>query len=389
MSKDLYIMLDNPIIKNEEFIRYLRVSNDKKVKGVKIEEIPNKTKVYRISNKDKSVYLKKSERKKEQKELVFIGAIKKTNKNNFDPGMNKKIISTKGLVNNQYYLTIEGHELLDEERDIRVAPLYFLIDRYLKDKNKAGQTNKKRIISLILRFEDQTMLLSYVMDEYGEIINLDYSIQSISEDLEIDEINEQALGGLSNIQGYGSSSENTEFIVIPEVLLYDYLTDGYKKDTYPVNYEFLYVSKMVVASGLLAVSLCILLGGFSFNKIQKEMLNNSIEERSSLMDRTPNVNNYKKAQIKKHVSYYVESKNIDYNNIFKASEFLSKPFFKIKVDADLNKVQINVYSDSRNIDNYYISKILNELPTPEGYVKGAVYSNGALENYGVKYDKKK
>lgn len=389
MSKDLYIMLDNPIIKNEDFIRYLKVSNDKKVSGVKLEDIPDKTKVYRISNKDKNVYLKKSERKKEQKELSFISAIKKTNKNNFNSGINKKIIAINGLIKNQYYLTIEGQELLDENRDIRIAPLYFLIDRYLKDKNKSGQTNKRRVVSIILRFEDQTLLLSYVIDEYGEIINLDFSIQAISEDLEIDEINEQALAGLSNIQGYGNLSENVEFIVIPEVLLYDYLTDGYKKDTYPVNYEFLYVSKIIVASGLLVISLAALLGGFSFNKIQKEILNNSIEERSSLMDKTPNVSEYKKKQIKKHVGYYVESKNIDYNSVFKASEFLAKPFFKIKVDAVSNKVQINVLSDSKNIDNYYISKILNELPTPEGYIKGSVYSNGALENYGVKYDKKK
>ena len=389
MSKELYIMLDNPIVKNESYTRYLKVSSDKKVTGIDLDEIPEKTKVYRISNKDKSVYLKKSDRKKDRKEMQFVMAIKKSDKTKIDNNIGKKIISTNGLRKYQYYLTVSGSELLDEEKDIRVAPLYFLIDRYLKAQNKLGQTNKKRIVSIILRFTDQTMLLSYVIDEYGEVVNLDYSLLGISEDLEIEEINEMAISNLTNIQGYGNLLENSEFIVIPEVLLYDYLTDGYKKDTYPVNYEFFYVSKIIVASGLLAVSLGAMIGGVAFNKMQKEFLNNSLDERSSLMDKTPNVSEYKKKQIKKHVAYYVENKNIDFNSVFKASEFLSKPFFKIKAEAEAGKVQINVSSDSKNIDNYYISKILNELPTPEGYVKGDIYSNGALENYGVKYDKKK
>lgn len=372
----LYLMIEHAVTQQDILRKFFKISNDesnkKSIDEILEEEIPPKTTVYRFSKSDNCIFLPKESQKSS-----------KVKRNSFFIETRKKTIIKKGIIDNTFYFTLQGKEYLNFDKDIRIAPINVLMDRYILEK--FGNTNDLKIINIVFRGKTDTILITYVIDHFGNVDHKNFLLNYLDGVESEEEIYNMVIRGLENKSL--SFDEDENYILIPEYQLLDYVDSSYKKEAYPSQFELFNIDRKIILSGFLSLGVLSIFCGIGFQQLKSMELNSLTQQEEMLKEEIPNIQAVRGEMAETHIKYYLSGKSVDFRDGFKTAESLQLPFAINELKIDEKSTTIDVRVRNNLIDNYYVVKMMNQQNTPEKYIKTAITSNSGLDNYGVRYVK--
>lgn len=377
-KKDAYFLVDYDTGSGSNVKLFYHVGNDngEYVEEVSPEDIPSGEKIYRMSSKDAVVLFTKQHAKKANKKKTYLKAT----------GGKPAIVN--GLRSGEVYLTNKTITFLDESKENRIAPFNILVDKYLKDINKFGRTGKQTVVSVVIRGEEN-IVLSWLKSTIGEYVKGAHSVLILEELSDEDELRGSVFESFraSSEIVLNENDEKIEHIIITEIELLDY-TNSSKSDLYPIEDEFFKLPKTLV--GGVAVGITIAIAGSTFfisEKMSREETSLLREERQLRNDK-PDVKAFRQEKIRNHISFYIESKQVDFETAFKASEEVWVPNSRIDLIVDNQQTVIRLFSiESDSYIPHVFADVIHEQEAPEGFVKGDIIPSNNYEAFEVTYTK--
>lgn len=293
-----------------------------------------------------------------------------------------------GLRSGEVYLTNKTITFLDESKENRIAPFNILVDKYLKDINKFGRTGKQTVVSVVIRGEEN-IVLSWLKSTIGEYVKGAHSVLILEELSDEDELRGSVFESFraSSEIVLNENDEKIEHVIITEIELLDY-TNSSKSDLYPIEDEFFKLPKTLV--GGVAVGITIAIAGSTFfisEKVSREETALIREERQLRNDK-PDVKAFRQENIRNHISFYIESKQVDFETAFKASEEVWVPNSRIDLIVDNQQTVVRLFSvESDSYIPHVFADVIHEQEAPEGFVKGDIIPSNNYEAFEVTYTK--
>lgn len=383
-KKNAYFLVDYDTDSGSNVELFYHVGNDngEYAEKVSLEDIPPGEKIYRTSPEDAVVFFIKQSKqsaKKVNKKETYLKAV----------GDSKPAI-VNGLRRREVYITNKKTTFLNESKENRVAPFNILVDKHLKDINKFGRTEKQIVVSVVIRGEEN-VVLSWVKSTIGEYVKGANSVLFLEDlvDKDEDELRSsvfESFRAKSNMS-LDENDEKIEHIIIPEIELLDY-TNSSSSDLYPIEDEFFKLPKTLV--GGVAVGITIAIAGSTFFISEKMSREETalIREDRQLRNDKPDVKAFRQEKIRNHISFYIESKNVDFETAFKASEEVWVPNSRIDLIVDNQQTVVRLFSvASDSYIPYVFADVIHEQEAPEGFVKGDIITSNNYEAFEVTYTK--
>lgn len=377
-KKDAYFLVDYDTGSGSNVKLFYHVGNDngEYVEEVSPEDIPSGEKIYRTSSRDAVVLFTKAHAKKSNKKKAYLKAA----------GGKPAVVN--GLRSGEVYLTNKGITFLDESEENRIAPFNILVDKYLKNINKFGRTGKQTVVSVVIRGEEN-VVLSWLKSTIGEYVRGAHSVLILEELTDEDELRGSVFESFraSSSIVLNENDENIEHIIITELELLDYTNDS-KADLYPIEDEFLKLPKSIV--GGVAVGITIIIAGTTFFLSEKLSMEETmlIREERKLRNDKPNVTSFRQEKIRNHISFYIESKQVDFERAFKASEEVWVPNSRIDLIVDRQQTVVRLFSlESDSYIPHVFADIIHEQEAPKGFSKGDIIPSQNYEAFEVTYTK--
>ena len=377
-KKDAYFLVDYDTGSGSNVKLFYHVGNDngEYVEEVSPEDIPSGEKIYRTSSRDAVVFFTKAHAKKSNKKKTYLKAA----------GGRPAVVS--GLRKSEVYLTNKSITFLNESKENRIAPFNILVDKYLKNINKFGRTGKQTVVSVVIRGEEN-IVLSWLKSTIGEYIKGAHSVLILEELTNEDDLRTNVFESFraSSSIILNENNENIEHVIITELELLDF-TNASKNDLYPIEEEFLKLPKTIVGS--VAIGLTIFIAGSTFLFNEKVSMEESrlIKKERQLRDDKPDVTAFRQEKIRNHISFYIESKQVDFERAFKAAEEVWVPNSRIDLIVDRQQTVVRLFSvESTSYIPHVFADVIHEQDAPEGFEKGEIIPSNNYETFEVTYTK--
>lgn len=377
-NKDAYFLVDYETDSgnNVELFYHIGNNNGEYVEEISIDDIPSGSKVYRTSQKDSVILFTKQNAKKGNKKKTYLKAA----------GGKPAIVN--GLRSGEVYLTNKKLTFLDKKEKNRVAPFNILVDKYLKNNKMFGRIGKRVVVSVVIR-EEESIVLSWIKSTIGEYVKDAYSVLMLEEIEDEEDLKTNVFESFRANAGItlDENDENIEHVVITELELLEF-TNSSKSDLYPIEDEFLKLPKTIVGSVAVALTATFAVSTLLFNeKLDREEVR-LMREDKKLRDNKPDVTSFRQEKIKNHISFYIESKQVDFQRAFEASEELWLPNSRIDLIVDSDQTVVRLFSvESNGYIPHVFSEVIHNQKAPEDFEKGDIIPSNNYQSFEVTYTK--
>jgi hypothetical protein len=377
-KKDAYFLVDYDTGSGSNVKLFYHVGNDngEYVEEVSPEDIPAGEKIYRTSSRDAVVLFTKQHAKKSNKKKTYLKAA----------GGKPAIVN--GLRSGEVYLTNKAITFLDETKENRIAPFNILVDKYLKDNNRFGRTGKQTVVSVVIRGEEN-VVLSWLRSTIGEYVKGAHSVLILEELSDEDELRGNVFESFreSSEIVLNENDESIEHVIITELEVLEY-TNSSKADLYPIEDEFLKLPKTLVGGVVFGVTVAIAGSTFFVSEKMSREETSLIREERQLRNNKPDVKSFRQEKIRNHISFYIESKQVDFETAFEASEEVWVPNSRIDLIVEPTQTIVRLFSvDSSSYIPHVFADIIHQQEAPEGFTKGDIIPSNNYEYFEVTYTK--
>lgn len=376
-KKDAYFLVDYDTESGSNIKLYFHVGNNNGdfVESIDEVDIPNNRKVYRVSDKDAVVLFTKQHAKRTSKKKAYMKAI----------GGQPAVV--KGLRSDEVYVTNNKSTRLDNIKN-RVSPFNILVDKYLKDKKLFGRTGHQTVVSVVLR-GDNNVVLSWLKSPIGEYVKDAYTVLIFDELDDEDELKSsvfESFKSKTNIT-LNENDDNIRYEIITELELLDYTSDS-KADLYPIEEEFFKIRKDLVSAVIIGASIIGSGATFTYSEALHKQERQLLKEYRTLQNSKPDVDEFRKNKIRNHVSFFIENRNIDFQDALTSSEELWIKNSRIDLISERSGTSIRLFSVESDsyIPEIFVDK-LHSLEAPEGYKKEDIIAHDNYTAFEVAYKK--
>lgn len=365
----IYLMISTPNGDNTSSHSYISLVRGMDPAYIEPDDIPENSKVYMISPRDRAISLPKNKIGKKKNEIAMIIG-------NADFNY-RQLRGQSGLT--RFYVTC-NEQVTKSESKHRYFPIQYLVDEYI---GGVKQRDHRIKVGLYIGGEVNRVFVNIIDSQcnHSEFSNMSaFSDEGAAE-----------IAGQYELPSSDAELGEFETVVITSDHLFDIDTTG--EISFSSSDSWRGIPLFYVGAGAIGLSFAFLAIISTYQALRE---NHLADIRASIDNikttELQQVLNQRREIYKSHMAQYISSLSIDYNEVFEVSEHVWSTGTQVQVNADKNTKRIVVKlaavdGSSQDPDRRLKIKAMIDKKAIKGYSKQPMSSDAYVSNIEVVYVK--